>query len=138
MTAAKLVVGSWRGRHGALEITQLAQHVLNLQLSGVTDQPAAPLIERTLAKQFSMTEQLATFWDLGELVNCHVDVRVFATRVLLAHRPQIIAIHAFTRSKLVSMGVSVANLALGGIVRSHPTREGFAEAMDVLLVSPRR
>ena len=138
MTAAKLVVGSWRGQNGALEITQLAEHVVSLQLSGVNEQSAAPVIERTLTKQFSLTPKLATFWDLGELVNYHSDVRIFATRVLLAHRPQIIAIHTFTRSKLVSMGVSVANLALGGIVSSHPTRDKFADALDQLLNSTAR
>jgi hypothetical protein len=133
MTAAKLVVGSWRGPNGALEISQLAASVVYLQLSGVTEQPAAPVIERTLAKQFAGGERLATFWDLGELVNYHSDVRIFSTRVLLAHRKQISAIHTFTRSKLVAMGVSVANLALGGIITAHPQRESFEAALNQLL-----
>ena len=135
MTAAKLVIGSWRGASGALEITQLAESLVYLKLTGVNDQTAAPVIERTLTKQFTQTQQLATFWDLGELINYHSDVRVFATRVLLAHRNQVLGLHTFTRSKLVAMGVSVANLALGGIVSSHPTREAFEEALHEFLSS---
>jgi hypothetical protein len=135
MTAMKLVVGSWRGPNGALEISQLAASVVYLQLTGVNDQAAAPVIERTLTKQFAQTDRLATFWDLGELVNYHSDVRIFATRALLAHRKQIIAIHTFTRSKLVAMGVSVANLALGGIVTAHPQRGSFEVALSELLTA---
>jgi hypothetical protein len=133
MAATKLVVGSWRGPNGALEISSLSANVVCLQLTGVTDQPAAVVIERTLAKQFAVAGRLATFWDLSELVNYHSDVRIFSTRVLLAHRKQIITMHTFTRSKLVAMGVSVANLALGGIITAHARRASFDAALNELL-----
>ena len=120
----------WRSEQGEVTISRRGLRVAVLRLTGITDQPAAPIIERTLTQLFAETTQLHTFWDLEQLVNYHSDVRVFSTRVLLAHRAKLASVHTLSTSRIVGMGVSVANLALGGIIQMHKTRDSFDQALS--------
>ena len=52
------------------------------------------------------------------------------THWLVTHRARLDDLHIVARSKLVTMGVAVANLALGGIIKLHAQREGeFSNAL---------
>ena len=44
-------------------------------------------------------------------------------------RPSFRSLHILQRSKIVSMGVSVANLALGGLLRAYTDRDSFQRAL---------
>jgi len=133
MTALAQVLGSWHGPNGSLEIKQLSERVVYLRCVGANDQPAGLLIERSLERHFSQFPTLTMFWDLAELTSYHSDLRVCTTRVLISHRKQLEAIHAYAQSKLVWMGISVASLALGGIVKNHRSRESFEAALKKMV-----
>jgi hypothetical protein len=57
------------------------------------------------------------------------------TAAFLDKRKRISGLHVLVGSKLTAMGVSVANLALGGIVTSHSERPPFASALDQALTA---
>lgn len=137
MTATMQMLGNWNGAKGSLEITQLSQSVVYLRCAGANEQPAGPLIERSLERHFEQFPTLTMFWDLAELKSYHSDLRVCTTRVLISHRDQLQGIHAYARSKLVWMGISVASVALGDIVTNHRTRESFDAALQALLEETR-
>jgi hypothetical protein len=43
------------------------------------------------------------------------------------HAKQVVSLDVVARSKLVTMGVAVANLALGGMIKVHTGRAGAYE-----------
>jgi hypothetical protein len=122
-------IASWSGAQGELEIYRLRAHVVCLRMIGNVEQPAAKVIESTLAAAFKGGKRLQTFWELGELVSYHSDVRIYSTNVLLANRSQLESLHTYSTSKVVAMGIAVANLALGGIITAHKTRDSFDQAL---------
>jgi hypothetical protein len=123
-------LGNWRGESGEAKVSQLSKYVTLVRLVGQAEQAAAPIIFRSLEQAFAAGHSLDVFWDLEKLINYHSDVRTESTRVLLTHRPQLHSMHTYSISKLVSMGVSVANLALGGIIRMHKGRATFDAAVQ--------
>lgn len=122
-------LGTWRDPRGEVEVLRLRPWLACIRMVGVAGEPAGQLIERLLAKEFAGTARLHTFWDLRDLQNYHSEVRIRSTNVLLANRARLQSVHAFSRSRLVAMGVSVANLAMGGIIKSHTTAESFTAAL---------
>ncbi|HKU37168.1 MAG TPA: hypothetical protein VJR89_03455 [Polyangiales bacterium] len=127
-------IGSWKGAQGSVEILRLRTTVAYIRMVGIADQPAGKIIERALEDIFTRTDKLHTFWDLRDLVNYHSDVRVCSTNALLAQKgKKLSAVHTLSTSKIVAMGVSVANLALGGIVQNHKSAVSFEAAVRAVL-----
>lgn len=131
----KNAVVKWRDSKGTFRLTIYPPRVVVVELVGLAAQPSAAVIEKELDAAFSAGNALQVFWELGELVNYHSDVRVCSTRVLLCHRERFEALHAYCTSKIVAMGVSVANLALGGIAHVHKERASFDRALDAAILA---
>jgi hypothetical protein len=70
------------------------------------------------------------FFEMGAMENYDSALRTRLTSHFSQHRGKIAALNVFTRSKLVAMGVSVANLALGGLITSHANLAAFQAALD--------
>jgi hypothetical protein len=70
------------------------------------------------------------FFEMGGMPNYDSALRTRLTSHFASHRTQIASLHVFTRSRLVAMGVAVANLALGGVIISHESLVAFQAALD--------
>src|SRR5512139_2983256 len=66
------------------------------------------------------------------------ETRKLLTEWSLANRAQMIEVHLTVRSRLVRMGVSVANLALGNFMQTHDTIETMEAAFLDTLARLRR
>jgi len=75
-------------------------------------------------------EKPEMFFDMGRMVNYDSALRTELTTHFARHRPQIASLHVFTRSRIVAMGVSVANLALGRLITVHPDISAFGDALE--------
>jgi hypothetical protein len=75
-------------------------------------------------------EKAEMFLDMGRMVNYDSTLRTRLTSHFVRHRSQVASLHVFTRSRIVSMGVSVANLALGRLITGHADMAGFNDALD--------
>ncbi len=126
-------VAIWKGSQGEVEISRVGSSVALLRMVGVAEHAAAPVIEVALSSLFAGAHSLHTFWDLRDLVQYHSAVRVVSTNVLLNHRSSVLSVHTLSTSKIVAMGVAVANLALGGIVENHTNAASFEGALRHLL-----
>jgi hypothetical protein len=129
-TPTPSLLATWRGADGEADVQQWGPYVTCVRLVGTAEQSAAKVISRALEQAFATGKHLDVFWDLEKLVNYHSDVRTVSTRVLLTHRAQLASVHAYSTSKIVSMGVSVASLALGGLIQAHKTRSSFDRAIQ--------
>jgi hypothetical protein len=122
-------VAKWKGAQGEVEVLRLSPTVVYLRMEGIAEQPSGPTVERALLSLFRGSHGLHTFWDLRDLINYHSDLRVCSTNALLANRTDLLSLHTLSTSKIVAMGVAVANLALGGIITSHKSAMSFESAV---------
>ncbi|AKT40971.1 hypothetical protein [Chondromyces crocatus] len=126
--------GTRREHHtacGGIEITIPASEILVLRAWGHFD---AELSERTVAlaepRVTVASHSFVLFLDLNELESYDSAARVLLTNWLQELRPRAEAIHVSTRSRLVSMGVAVANLALeGGLLAYGPEHRSRYDAV---------
>lgn len=77
------------------------------------------------------------FFDAEDLDNYDSPLRIELTQRLFPERERFASFHVLVRSKLVAMGVSVANLALGGIVNTTSDRKRFKARLDACLFALR-
>jgi hypothetical protein len=77
------------------------------------------------------------FADVEEMTTYDSRLRTELSAGFLPDRTRIAAFHVLLKSKLVAMGVSVANLALGGIVKITTERPQFTQILDTCLFENR-
>jgi len=118
---------------GRLAIWTPAPALLIVQMSGHGSKAfAAPIIaafERLLANG----ARLFVFFDLFEMPTYDSELRTSLTGRFFDDRARFAEFHVLSSSKLTAMGVSVANLALGGIITSHLERAPFSIVLDAML-----
>jgi hypothetical protein len=96
---------------------------------GVAPASAADFILDQRDKIVRECGRIALFDDLEELTGYESELRIRLTEWSRKNRSKVVGFHIFTRSRLVAMGVTVANLALGGTIRAHLRRETFEAAL---------
>lgn len=78
----------------------------------------------------SSNQQLWFFHDWWKVDGYDTQARYLITRWSVKHRQRLQAGHILTRSKIVRMGVSVGNIAIGGIAQLHDTPASFRLALS--------
>jgi len=104
--------------------------LLVLRFSDYGEGDFAPPIMAAFDAILERREKPEMFFEMGRMVNYDSALRTELTTHFARHRPQIASLHVFTRSRLVAMGVSVANLALGRLITVHPDISGFSDALE--------
>jgi hypothetical protein len=84
------------------------------------------------------TEPMHTFFDTSELASYHSEVRVALTAAIRGNRERLVTVEVLVMSTLVRMGVAVANLALGGYVKSHASSDSFNRAVRAAIAASAR
>jgi hypothetical protein len=69
------------------------------------------------------------FNDWWEMKSYDTKARMELTAWAQRIRPRLLGVHLLVRSKLVAMGVSVANIALGSFLLAHAERPDFEAAL---------
>ncbi len=106
----------WKGR-GVLEVS--------IRVHG--HEEFGPIAVRRKEAILAEAGKIAVFYDFSEMPGYDSGLRVVWTQWLQAHLRSVAKIHIVVKSKMVAMGVSVANLALGGIIQTHAKRAGSYE-----------
>ncbi len=113
---------------GEAQIAAPKPDVVMLKVTGHLDRPMGLRIIDTLNKIVPATKRLHVFCDWAEMTGYESDVRSAFTQWVASHRAKV-TFHLLVGSKLVAMGVSVANLALGGILVGYTSRASFDAAL---------
>lgn len=124
-----------RTPRGSLGIWTPALGFVITRIAGHGEKEFSEPIITAFERCLEQTQSVRLFFDTGDLVTYDSDLRLNLTGRFLKDRKRIANLDVLVRSKLVAMGVSVANLALGGIVTSHAVREPFSAALDRALVT---
>lgn len=110
-------------------IRRPAKHIELIRCDGYAEAIHIELILKNREAILAECGRIALFDDLEDLRGYDSGVRLRLTDWGKKHRAQIVAFHILTRSRLVAMGVTVANLALGGHIRAHTNRASFDVAL---------
>lgn len=122
---------SWNPPGGDASIELLSPRVIRIVLSGRVDAAAGKALARTLGEWLSHAPAKEVFWDLHALEGYASEVRTLSTQALLANRKNVASIKVIARSRIVKMGVSVANVALGGRIQQFDELSAFQAALRV-------
>lgn len=115
---------------GVLTVRRPAPHVELIRCDGYAQAVHVDLILEKRDQILAECGRIAIFDDLETLDGYDSGVRVRLTAWSNEHRSKIVAFHILTRSRLVAMGVTVANLALGGHIQAHTRRAAFEAALQ--------
>ncbi len=126
---------AWATARGRLGIWVPSPTVLVVALRGFGDASFAEPILKAL-DTLSKRDSLHLFVDADGFVNYQSSLRTQLTTGFFAHRRRL-SLQVMLSSKLVAIGVSVANLALGGIVTTTTDRAHFMAKLDACVFENR-
>lgn len=113
---------------GTIEIYFLSPDVVLQRATGHAELAHAQAIAATLQAAIDAGQRIAIFDDFSGLEGYTSEARIELTTWTRAALPKIAAIHILVKSKIVSMGVAVANVALRN-VNSYTDRVAFDAAI---------
>ncbi|MDI3290747.1 hypothetical protein [Polyangium sp. 15x6] len=116
-----------RWSRGELRI-KVVDDVVYEQVSGYLEKDIVSKITQPVDKQIGQGVKPIIFNDWWDLAGYDSDARLKLTDWIFWIRGKIVGSHILVRSKIVSMGVSIANLALGGMLTVYTDRQEFTLA----------
>jgi hypothetical protein len=125
----------FRSLKGRLAIWTPAPDLLVLRMTDQGDKHFTGPIIRAFDELAKRGQKLRLFFDLETMSSYDSELRTQLTARFYEDRLRIAAFHVLVGSKLTAMGVSVANLALGGIITSHSSRVPFVLALDAAIAA---
>ncbi|MBM4362560.1 MAG: hypothetical protein FJ104_07755 [Deltaproteobacteria bacterium] len=126
-----------RNPRGTARLWTLTPTLYVTHVTGAMDGTHADLFERYGQERIDgATGPLVVFHDWLDMTGYTSECRTRLTRWSLARRNVYADVHLAVRSKLVAMGVEVANLALGGLIRTHGSRASLEAALALALRPP--
>lgn len=122
-----------RSEEGSIVFWKITSTVYATAVEGYLSRDMARLIIREAGPMYR-AGAVAGFHDWFQMTGYDSGSRIDLTNWVMGHRTES-RLFIGTRSKLVAMGVSVANLALGNMIESHSSPATLEAALDRLLES---
>lgn len=116
-----------RWSRGELRV-KTSENVVYMSLNGYLDKDYVTNITQPVDKLILAGMKPLIFNDWWEMTGYDTDARLKLTDWIFWIRGKIVGSHILVRSKIVSMGVSIANLALGGMLTVYTDRQEFSLA----------
>ena len=125
----------WKSSKGQLSLWTPQPGLLVVKMTGQGDKAFATPIVRGFERALEDAAQVRLFFDAELMATYDSELRTTLTAAFVEKRSHIDSIHVLVGSKLTAMGVSVANLALGGIITTHWRRPPFTSALNAVLAA---
>jgi hypothetical protein len=117
---------------GSIEMTFPNRHMVVIRYHGVGEtELATPALER-LTKTAYSSRALCVMNDAEALTNYESGFRQKWTEWLRLHRQYLKAFHLLHCSSVIRVGVNLANVIVGDVIKSYPDRATFDAAVDEL------
>ena len=111
---------------GETRIERLSRRVVRFTTTGFfTSEAGDVALEQTRLVLAEIGDGFCGFYDWAAMTGYHSHDRAKATSFVMAHRQQYACASFLTSSTMVSMGVNVANLVLGGFLQGTTKRDEF-------------
>lgn len=117
----------WKGPTGAMRLDWNKKGAVRIIVDGHGyGGYASPTVRRyDEVLRTSPSKKVLVFFDFWDMPAYDSPLRVETQGWGTKHRNDMEVVYLLTRSKLVSMGASVANLALGGMMKVYTKKEEF-------------
>jgi hypothetical protein len=126
----QLPVSRFTSDHGEVVVTRTAPKVVVVTMTGDVDIDGGEHFETWL--DIELREPAHLFWDVFDLKSYATGVRELSVQVMQRHREHILSVHVGATSKVVILGMHLANMAMGGIIKAHHSRLSFDVARNAL------
>lgn len=120
----------WRTERGEARLTRPAPTVVLITLKGYATIDLFPLVVTEPERLMRSGVRFDWFGDYGEMTGYDSQMRISLSDFTATNKSNIDTIAILVRSKIVAMGVSVANLAVGGKIDVYANRESFEHALS--------
>jgi hypothetical protein len=104
--------------------------ILLFSVRGHWDEPLLRQVVPVADELVRAHRKIRLFFDVEHLAGYDSATRLGMTRWVGDNRPRLRDVHVLVGSKLVAMGTTVANLALGGLMTIHSDRRKFWLAFE--------
>jgi hypothetical protein len=121
--------GKFTSPRGEVEWSYPSDTVVVHRYKGTMTAEMVQYVRASLEAAVALGEPITLFMDAYEARDYESAFRLEGTEWFKAHRKQVPSIQVLHRSALVTMGLSIFNLALGGGVVAHKSRESFEAAL---------
>jgi hypothetical protein len=118
---------TWQGASGTLRLLWSDAGAVEITVRDHGGEDLVDIVTQRMEQVLSRGGRIVLFFDLGDMRSYDSVMRVRWTDWVKEHIRQVVSLDVIARSKLVTMGVAVANLALGGIIKVHNGRAGAYE-----------
>lgn len=115
-------------QRGGMRLYRADASRVSLVLFGCLSSEDAEALADWLENELPQCEGAVIAVDTEGLESYASSVRTMAQRVLLDHGERWSLMHALVGSRIVAMGLAVANVALGGRIRMYTDRASFESA----------
>lgn len=114
---------------GTITVSSPARGVIVLRMSGHAPGEVLSSVTEALDRFGGSSAATDYFYDVWDMETYDSRVRVDLTAYHLKHRRLLRSLHTCARSRVVKMGVSVANIALR-VIEQHDDRAAFDAALE--------
>lgn len=128
------VASTWQKPESLFEMRSLSLLVTSDRVVGVIDDEVARAIAAAHDEIFALGNRPHTFHDWSKVVGYSPFARKFLTDWLGASRGKLRSAHILVSSRLLAMGISVANAMLGGFIKAYVDPETFRAAVQKALL----
>jgi hypothetical protein len=123
----------WKTTRGSVGIWQPGEGLLIVQAQGHGSEEFAGPCIKALDDVVAVSRPVHIFADFGKVQSYDSQFRIKLTSRIVQRRADVSAVDILVQSRIVAMGVAVANLALGGLLSSFSRRPDFHSALDAAL-----
>lgn len=129
----------WKGRGWELFLYNPAPGVLYTRVMGHADLPCVRVLMGAFDRVASLTpDKMEVFHDWERVTGYEAEVRPEYTRWSKGHLHCLAGLHILIRSRLLAMGITVANAALNGAMTAHYERAEFEKLRAEAILRRRR
>lgn len=122
-------LANYKDELGELVIRRPARGVLLFVESGYLVGSCADLIIQAQEQELRSAPNLTLFVDGGKLLGYDPPMRTVPTEWLKKHKDKVLAQHMLVTSKIARMGLSVAGLVLGTVIKGYTDKREFDVAL---------
>jgi hypothetical protein len=126
-----------RSDRGELDVWQVAPRIFATRAQGFITRDLTQQFIRHVDPVYASAGTVYGFHDWIAMSNYESACRIELTAWLLKHRKQTV-LHVAVASRIVAMGVAVANLALGNLVHVHWSVANLEKALAETLANTTR
>jgi hypothetical protein len=116
-------------KRGAVLFQEPAPGIVVYSVAGFADVELHRMILPDLEEAIARNRSIEFFADGGDLEGYDTPFRVEWTEWFKANRDNLADVHVLVRSSIARMGLSVANLATGGMLRPYYSAASFDAAL---------